>query len=177
MFKFLLFLLFGKKNYQVYLKISENKFLSGHRICIYRLRNMSHLVTKLTYWHVRPAKTQISLGIRPVWSESSLCAQWVAKDPSFFSCGQRRRWSDWDEIGWNFLIMIITTQNNNKKNVVQIAISPSVAMVTSGINLTEFGQNSLTGLLNLAAFNGEKSILKITMYQNYFFSSNYSIFD
>ena len=41
-------------------------------------------------WHdntnkvtVRPAKTQISLGIHPVWSESSLCAHWVAKDPSF----------------------------------------------------------------------------------------------
>ena len=33
--------------------------------------------------NVRPAKTQISLGIRPVWSESSLCAQWVAKDPRF----------------------------------------------------------------------------------------------
>ena len=32
---------------------------------------------------VRPAKTQISLGIRPVWSESSLCVQWVAKDPNF----------------------------------------------------------------------------------------------
>ena len=32
---------------------------------------------------VRPAKTQISRGIRPLWSESSLCAQWVAKDPSF----------------------------------------------------------------------------------------------
>ena len=39
---------------------------------------------------VRPAKTQISLGIRPVWSESSpgwfessLCAQWVAKELSF----------------------------------------------------------------------------------------------
>ena len=32
---------------------------------------------------VCPAKTQISLGIRPVWSESSLYAQWVAKDPSF----------------------------------------------------------------------------------------------
>ena len=26
---------------------------------------------------------QISLGFRPVCSESSLCAQWVAKDPSF----------------------------------------------------------------------------------------------
>ena len=32
---------------------------------------------------VRQAKTQISLGIRPVWSESSQCAQWVAKVPSF----------------------------------------------------------------------------------------------
>ena len=33
---------------------------------------------------VRQAKTQISLGIRPVRSESSLCAQCrVAKDPSF----------------------------------------------------------------------------------------------
>ena len=34
--------------------------------------NMSRLVTKPTNWHVRPAKTQISLGIHPVWSESSL---------------------------------------------------------------------------------------------------------
>ena len=32
---------------------------------------------------VRPTKTQITLGIRPVWSESSLCAQWVAKDSMF----------------------------------------------------------------------------------------------
>ena len=30
---------------------------------------------------VRSAKTQISLGICPVWSESLLCAQCVAKDP------------------------------------------------------------------------------------------------
>ena len=33
--------------------------------------------------NVRPAKTQISMGIRPVWSESSLCTQWVAKGPRF----------------------------------------------------------------------------------------------
>ena len=45
--------------------------------------NLSRLVTKPTKWHVRPAKTQISLGISPVWSESSLCAQWLIKDPSF----------------------------------------------------------------------------------------------
>ena len=36
---------------------------------------------------VHPAKTQISLGIHPVWSESSLCAQWVAKDPSLLHAG------------------------------------------------------------------------------------------
>ena len=33
---------------------------------------LSCLMTKPTKWHVRPAKTQISLGNRPVWSESSL---------------------------------------------------------------------------------------------------------
>ena len=35
----------------------------------------SRSTTKPTKWPVRPAKTQISLGIHPVWSESSLCAQ------------------------------------------------------------------------------------------------------
>ena len=38
---------------------------------------------KTSKMSVRPAKTQINLDIRPVWSESSLCAPWVAKDPSF----------------------------------------------------------------------------------------------
>ena len=33
---------------------------------------------------VRTAKILISLGIRSVWSESLLCAQWVAKDTNFF---------------------------------------------------------------------------------------------
>ena len=44
---------------------------------------MSHLVTKPTKWSVCLAKTQINLGTRQVWSKSSLCTQWVAKDPSF----------------------------------------------------------------------------------------------
>ena len=35
---------------------------------------MSRLMTKPAKWHVRPAKTQISLDTRPVWSESSLSA-------------------------------------------------------------------------------------------------------
>ena len=45
--------------------------------------DMSRIMTKPTKWPVRPAKPQISLDIHSVWSESSLCAHWVAKDPSF----------------------------------------------------------------------------------------------
>ena len=44
---------------------------------------LSHLMTKPTKWHLRPAKTPISLGIRPVWSESSQCTQWVAEGQKF----------------------------------------------------------------------------------------------
>ena len=47
------------------------------------INQMSRDMTKTNKMSVRPAKTQISLGIRPVSSASSLCAQWVAKDPSF----------------------------------------------------------------------------------------------
>ena len=50
-----------------------------------------HRTNKIT---VHPAKTQISLSICPVWSESSLCAEWVAKDPSFLH-GDSEDWSDW----------------------------------------------------------------------------------
>ena len=38
------------------------------------LHYLSRPMTKPTKWHVSLAKTQISLGIRPVWSESSLSA-------------------------------------------------------------------------------------------------------
>ena len=44
---------------------------------------------------VRPAKTQINLDIRPVGCESSLCAQWVAKDPSFLHADSE----DFDQTG------------------------------------------------------------------------------
>ena len=49
---------------------SKDKILSPNVHHCY----MSCLMAKTTKWHVRPAKTQISLGIRPVWSESSLSA-------------------------------------------------------------------------------------------------------
>ena len=54
---------------------------------------MSRNVWKRPFGHVRPAKIQISLRIRAVWSESSLGAFWIAKD-AVSSRGQRRLWSD-----------------------------------------------------------------------------------
>ena len=46
--------------------------------------NMSRLMTKPTKWHVRPAETHISLGIRPVWSEFllSLATHWAHSEDS-----------------------------------------------------------------------------------------------
>ena len=44
------------------------------------MSNLSRLMTKPTNWL---CAQRISLAIGPVWSESSLCAKWVAKDPSF----------------------------------------------------------------------------------------------
>ena len=56
---------------------------------------LSRRTTQWTKWPVRPAKTQISLGIRPVWLKPLLWAQWVAKDPSSLHADIRGLWSDW----------------------------------------------------------------------------------
>ena len=51
---------------------------------------------------VRPAKTQISLGIGPVWPESSLCAQLVAKDPTLLHADNEDYDQTWQMI-WVFI--------------------------------------------------------------------------
>ena len=47
------------------------------------LNHKSRRMRKPTKRLACPAKTQIDLGIRPIWSESSLCALLVAKDQLF----------------------------------------------------------------------------------------------
>ena len=55
--------------------------------CLYNVfflkNNKRCNVRKRTFSHVRPAKIQISLRIRTVWSETSLSAFWIAKDAKF----------------------------------------------------------------------------------------------
>ena len=55
---------------------------------------MSRLMIKPTKWHVRPAKTQITLGIRPCWLVFAVRVKkhWVLCYPL---SAQRRHWSDW----------------------------------------------------------------------------------
>ena len=52
---------------------TKSKITLHHRQQLFEPRH-----DKANIMTVRPAMTQISLGIRPVWSESSLCTYWVA---------------------------------------------------------------------------------------------------
>ena len=56
--------------------------------------HLSRLMTKPIKWHVRSAKTQISLGICPVWSESSLSA-WRKLGSLASPWAHSEDWSDW----------------------------------------------------------------------------------
>ena len=53
-----------------------------------------HGLTKPTKWFVRPAKTQISLGIRQS-DQSQRCSPETKLGPKLPIERQRRRWSDW----------------------------------------------------------------------------------
>ena len=86
---------------------------------------------------VRPAKTQISLGIRPDWSESSLCTQWVAKDPSFLHADSE----DSDQTGrlsrliWVFtgrkVILLVLSRGGS--NIAVPVLIPSISRPPSSL--------------------------------------------
>ena len=62
----------------------ENEwFWGGEGPWAWAWRIIEPLHDKTNKMTVHSAKTRISPGIRPIWPESSLYAQWVAKNPSF----------------------------------------------------------------------------------------------
>ena len=88
---------------------------------------------KTNKWHVRPAKTQISLGIRPVWSESSLFAwrkhgslatHWVHSEDSDQTGRMSQRW-DARLIWANILKLLWTVYGPRQANLVLIAYASS----------------------------------------------------
>ena len=80
----------------IFLELLRNVALILHEIYWNTRIQMSNSMTKPTKWHVHPAKTQISQCICPVWSKSSLCAQWIARGPRFLHADSERLWSDWE---------------------------------------------------------------------------------
>ena len=66
-----------------------------------------------------PAKTQISLGICPVWSESSVCTQWVAKDRSFF----HQSLSDQSSLSARAILLVLSWGGSNYIEGLEIAFS------------------------------------------------------
>ena len=112
----------GCCNINARIKIDTREWVVGSRLWCYKIVCFESQHDKTNKVVVRPAKTQISLGIRPVWSESSLGALsesvrlvktqisldirpvWsesslgalsVTKRPNDSSRGKRRLWSDW----------------------------------------------------------------------------------
>ena len=57
--------------------------------------DLSRRTTKPAKWHVHPAKTQISLGICPVWSEFTIHMKKASRVLSYPLSAQWRLWSDW----------------------------------------------------------------------------------
>ena len=94
--------------------------------CVYEPRH-----AKINKMAVHPAKTQISLGIRPVWSESSLCTQRVAKGPSFLHVGSE----DSDQTGrMPRLIWVFAGRTSHfvcfiMKRLVYIFVKPAFSLV------------------------------------------------
>ena len=52
-------------------------------------KQMSHILGKRNFGHVRQAKIQISLRIRAGWAESSLGAFWITMDAKFLNADNR----------------------------------------------------------------------------------------
>ena len=76
-------------------------------ICVYTFHQRKKERNKQTKWHVRPGKTQISLGIRPVWSKVfavRMKKAWVLTYPL---SAHRRLWSDWADAGRNFVGLVM----------------------------------------------------------------------
>ena len=99
--------------------VNETNYPDGTELFVwYWLRNVQGIWYEPRHdqtnkMSVRPAKTQISLGIRLVWSKSSPYTQWVAKDPSFLHADSedsdqtgRMRWTRSHFVGFVMLQLI-----------------------------------------------------------------------
>ena len=83
--------------------------------CLWSAMLLSRDTTNPTKWHVRLANTQISLGIRSFWSESSLCAQLESTDLPFWWLRRVAAQYDIRFVTDRFKVMFFETEYNNSK--------------------------------------------------------------
>ena len=105
---------------------------------------------------MRPAKIQISLGIRPVWSESSLCAQWVTKQPRFLHADSE----DSDQTGrMPRLIWVFAGRTNHfvgfvmRRLISFLKICSGNALVVAGLSQYTFKNVALSMLFLVFSLN------------------------
>ena len=97
---------------------------------------MSRLMTKPTKWPLRPAKTQISLGTRQVWSESWLCAPRIDKDPMLLHADSE----DSDQTGR----IVWPGKNSNSTEIWCLSsLSASLIKIRSKLNRLCSGQGQI----------------------------------
>ena len=122
-------------------KITQNWDWRGDRIIMQKknIRNEPRH-DKTNKVSVRPAKTQISLGIRPVLSAFSLCAQGVAKDPSFLHVDSKD--SDQTErmprLIWVFagrtVILLVLSWGGSNEEMMHSPANPSFLAYRTGFS-------------------------------------------
>ena len=70
------------------------QYKSSHATETLHILYLRCLIIKPTKWPLHPAKTLISLGIHPIWSESSLSA-WRNSESSATQWAHCKDWSNW----------------------------------------------------------------------------------
>ena len=116
-------------------------------------KHLSRIMTKPTKWHVRP-----------VWSESSLCALWVAKDCS--SCKQQRlirlgRCPGWSESSLGTHMLVLSRCNS-------IIIFICMGLVSMCLGLSDISGSKCMLRLKLWWFNVLWGALKKKCLINYY---------
>ena len=97
---------------------------------------MSRSMIKPTKWPLRPVKTQISLGIHPVWSEPSLCTLRVAEDPNLLQAKSGLiRHPGWSEssLGAQVILLILSCSGLNETQY-QLHVPCCCCFILEGIS-------------------------------------------
>ena len=104
-------------------------------------QEISRLMTKPTKWRVRPAQTQISLGMRPVWSESSLSAWRKLRSLATHWAHSK----DSDQTGWMpRLIWVSTVCTGHFVGFVVRHLICHLVVLQSESLITKYSENTLS---------------------------------